>query len=562
MATRTITEGVSVVRRKRFSETYIGDWIMTTDHKKIGIMYIVTAFFFFLAGGVEALLVRTQLAVPNGKVLSPEIYNQVFTMHGTTMIFLFVMPMLAGLGNYVVPMMIGARDMAFPRMNAFGYWVLLLGGLFLTSSFLFGAAPNAGWFSYAPLTELTQDCGATAVVCTPGANMDFWALGILMLGISSISASLNFVVTILKLRAPGMTINRMPMFTWMTLVTAFLLLFALPSVTAATILLLLDRHLGTHFFQSGFGGDPLLWQHLFWSFGHPEVYILILPAFGIISEVLPVFSRKPLFGYTFVAWSGVAIGFLSFTVWAHHMFAVGLPLVAQAFFATSTTLIAIPTAVKIFNWVFTVYGGKISFKPPMLFALGFVAMFLIGGLNGIALAVVPVDYQVTDTYFVVAHLHYVLFGGTAFGVFAGIYYWFPKMTGKLLNERLGQVQFWLMLIGVNLTFFPMHILGLLGMPRRIYTYPDNLGWNDLNLLATIGAFTIAAAILVFLWNFVITLRSGQPAGTDPWDAFTLEWDTDSPPKPYNFPVLPIVRSRRPFYDKKNPETADWKTATH
>ena len=562
MATRTITEGVSVVRRKRFSETYVGDWIMTTDHKKIGIMYIVTAFFFFLAGGVEALLVRTQLAVPNGKVLSPEIYNQVFTMHGTTMIFLFVMPMLTGLGNYVVPMMIGARDMAFPRMNAFGFWVVLLGGLFLTSSFLFGAAPNAGWFSYAPLTELTQDCGATAVLCTPGANMDFWALGILMLGISSIAASLNFVVTILKLRAPGMTINRMPMFTWMTLVTAFLLLFALPSVTAAAILLLLDRHLGTHFFQSGFGGDPLLWQHLFWSFGHPEVYILILPAFGIISEVLPVFSRKPLFGYTFVAWSGVAIGFLSFTVWAHHMFAVGLPLVAQAFFATSTTLIAIPTAVKIFNWVFTVYGGKISFKPPMLFALGFVAMFLIGGLNGIALAVVPVDYQLTDTYFVVSHLHYVLFGGTAFGVFAGIYYWFPKMTGKLLNERLGQVQFWLMLIGVNLTFFPMHILGLLGMPRRIYTYPDNLGWNDLNLLATIGAFTIATAILVFLWNFVITLRSGQPAGTDPWDAFTLEWDTDSPPKPYNFPVLPIVRSRRPFYDKKNPETADWKTATH
>jgi len=562
MATRTITEGVSVVRRKRFSETYVGDWIMTTDHKKIGIMYIVTAFFFFLAGGVEALLVRTQLAVPNGKVLSPEIYNQVFTMHGTTMIFLFVMPMLTGLGNYVVPMMIGARDMAFPRMNAFGFWVVLLGGLFLTSSFLFGAAPNAGWFSYAPLTELTQDCGATAVLCTPGANMDFWALGILMLGISSIAASLNFVVTILKLRAPGMTINRMPMFTWMTLVTAFLLLFALPSVTAAAILLLLDRHLGTHFFQSGFGGDPLLWQHLFWSFGHPEVYILILPAFGIISEVLPVFSRKPLFGYTFVAWSGVAIGFLSFTVWAHHMFAVGLPLVAQAFFATSTTLIAIPTAVKIFNWVFTVYGGKISFKAPMLFALGFVAMFLIGGLNGIALAVVPVDYQLTDTYFVVSHLHYVLFGGTAFGVFAGIYYWFPKMTGKLLNERLGQVQFWLMLIGVNLTFFPMHILGLLGMPRRIYTYPDNLGWNDLNLLATIGAFTIAAAIMVFLWNFIITLRSGQPAGSDPWDAFTLEWDTDSPPKPYNFPVLPIVRSRRPFYDKKNPETADWKTATH
>src|SRR5215469_14877209 len=479
MATRTITEGVSVVRRRRFSETYIGDWIMTTDHKKIGIMYIVTAFFFFLAGGVEALLVRTQLAVPNGKVLSPEIYNQVFTMHGTTMIFLFVMPMLAGLGNYAVPMMIGARDMAFPRMNAFGYWVVLLGGLFLTSSFLFGAAPNAGWFSYAPLTELTQNCGATAVVCTPGANMDFWALGILMLGISSIAASLNFVVTILKLRAPGMTINRMPLFVWMTLITAFLLLFALPSVTAASILLLLDRHLGTHFFQAGMGGDPLLWQHLFWSFGHPEVYILILPAFGITSEILPVFSRKPIFGYTFVAWSGVAIGFLSFTVWAHHMFAVGLPVVAQAFFATSTTLIAIPTAVKIFNWLATIWGGKLNMKVPMYFALGFIGMFLIGGLNGVALAVVPFDYQVTDTYFVVSHIHYVLFGGSVFAIFGGIFYWFPKMTGKMLDERLGKIQFWLFLIGANLAFFPMHILGILGMPRR-YTYPDNMGWNELN----------------------------------------------------------------------------------
>jgi cytochrome c oxidase subunit I len=562
MASRTIAEGVVVARRKRFSETYIGQWIMTTDHKKIGIMYIVTGFFFFLVGGVEALLIRTQLAVPNGKVLTPQVYDQIFTMHGVTMIFLFVMPMLSGLGNYVVPLMIGARDMAFPRMNAFGYWVVLFGGLFLSSSFLFGAAPNAGWFAYAPLTELTRDCGTTAVVCTPGANMDFWALGILMLGISSIAASLNFVVTILKLRAPGMTINRMPLFVWMTLITAFLLLFALPSVTAASILLLLDRHLGTHFYQAGIGGDPLLWQHLFWSFGHPEVYILILPAFGIISEVLPVFSRKPIFGYTFIAWSGVAIGFLSFTVWAHHMFAVGLPLVAQAFFATSTVLIAIPTAVKIFNWIATVYGGKVSFKAPMLFALGFIAMFLIGGLNGAALAVVPFDYQVTDTYFVVSHLHYVLFGGTVFGVFAGIFYWFPKITGKLLNERLGQVQFWLMLIGVNLTFFPMHIMGLLGMPRRIYTYPGNLGWNELNLLATIGAFTIAAAILVFLRNLFTSLRSGQAAGTDPWDAYTLEWDTDSPPKPYNFLVIPTVRSRRPFYDKKNPETADWKTATH
>ena len=565
MATRTITEGVSVARRRRLSETYIGDWIMTTDHKKLGIMYIVTAFFFFLVGGVDALLIRTQLAQPDGKVLSPEVYNQIFTMHAVTMIFLFIMPMLTGLGNYIVPLMIGARDMAFPRLNAFGYWVVLFGGLFLTSSFLFGAAPNAGWFAYAPLTELsgpgTTSCG-NAVICTPGPNMDFWALGILMLGISSIAGSINFVVTILKLRAPGMTINRMPLFTWMTLITAFLLLFSLPSVTMASILLLLDRHLGTHFYVAGWGGDPLLWQHLFWSFGHPEVYILILPAFGIISEVLPVFARKPIFGYTFIAWSGVAIGFLSFTVWAHHMFAVGLPLVAQAFFATSTTLIAIPTAVKIFNWIGTVYGGKISFKAPMLFALGFIAMFLIGGLNGAALAIVPFDYQVTDTYFVVAHLHYVLFGGSVFGIFAGIYYWFPKITGKLLNERLAQIHFWLMLIGLNVTFFPMHILGLLGMPRRIYTYPGNLGWNELNLIATVGAFTIGISVLVFVWNFIVTLRGGQAASTDPWDAFTLEWDTDSPPKPYNFVEIPTVRSRRPFYDKKNPETADWKAMTH
>src|SRR6266566_1713409 len=562
MATRTVVEGVTLTRRKPFGETYIGEWIMTTDHKKIGVMYIVTAFFFFLLGGTEALLIRTQLAVPDGKVLTPEIYDQIFTMHGVTMIFLFVMPMLSGLGNYIVPLMIGARDMAFPRMNAFGYWVVLFGGLFLSISFLFGAAPNAGWFNYAPLNELTSDCGINAVICTPGMNTDFWALGILMLGISSIAASLNFVVTILKLRAPGMTINRMPLFTWMTLITAFLLLFALPSVTAASILLLLDRHLGTHFYQAGAGGDPLLWQHLFWSFGHPEVYILILPAFGIISEVLPVFSRKPIFGYTFIAWSGVAIGFLSFTVWAHHMFAVGLPLVAQAFFATSTTLIAIPTAVKIFNWLATITFGKISLKVPMLFALGFIAMFLIGGLDGLALAVVPFDYQVTDTYFVVSHLHYVLFGGTVFGVFAGVYYWFPKMSGKLLNERLGQIHFWLMLIGVNLTFFSMHILGLLGMPRRIYTYPANFGWDEINLLQTIGAYILGIAIMVFFVNLIVSLRNGKEAGDDPWDAFTLEWDTTSPPPHYNFPVVPTVRSRRPFYDKKNPDIADWKTATH
>ncbi len=561
MATRTIGESATtVVRRRTLGETYIGQWLTTTDHKMIGLMYIITGFLFFLVGGLEALLIRAELARPDGKLLSPDVYNQIFTMHGVTMIFLFVMPTLTGLGNYVVPLMIGARDMAFPRMNAFGFWTTLFAGVFLQSSFLFGSAPNAGWFNYTPLS--TAACGVHAVQCTAGMNDDFWLLGIMLLGVASIASGLNFVVTILKLRAPGMSINRMPLFSWMTLVTSFLLLFALPSLTAASILLLLDRRIGTHFYQYAFGGDPLLWQHLFWSFGHPEVYILILPAFGIISEVLPVFSRKPIFGYTFIAWSGVAIGFLSFTVWAHHMFAVGLPSIAQAFFATSTTLIAIPTAVKIFNWLATIFGGKISFKAPMIFALGFIAMFLIGGLNGAALAIVPFDYQITDSYFVVSHIHYVLFGGSVFAIFAGFYYWFPKITGKFLSERMAQIHFWLMLIGMNLAFFPMHLLGVLGMPRRVYTYPATSGWNELNLMATIGAFMIGLSIMVFLYNLIASLKNGRKAGTDPWDAYTLEWDTTSPPKKYNFLHIPVVRSRRPFYDKKNPEIADWKTVIH
>jgi cytochrome c oxidase subunit I len=563
MATRTVGENATTttigVRRKTFGETYVGNWFTTVDHKKIGLMYIITGFFFFVVGGMEALLIRTQLAQPNGKVLDPETYNQIFTMHGTTMIFLFVIPVLSGFGNYIVPLMIGARDMAFPRMNAFGYWVLLFGGIFLQASFLIHQAPNGGWFMYAPLSEVVA---GHAYQATPQMNADFWILGTTLLGVSSIAGSLNFVVTIFKLRAPGMSINRMPLFAWMILVMSFLLLFALPSLTVASFLLLLDRHLGTHFYQYGNGGDPLLWQHLFWSFGHPEVYILILPAFGMISEILPVFSRKPIFGYTFIAWSGVAIGFLSFTVWAHHMFAVGLPSVAQAFFATSTTLIAIPTAVKIFNWLATVYGGKVRLNVAMLFALGFIAMFLIGGLNGAALAVVPFDYQITDSYFVVAHIHYVLFGGTAMAVFAGIYYWFPKFSGKLLDERLGKWQFWLTFIGLNLTFFPMHLLGILGMPRRVYTYPANLGWNDLNLLASIGAFIIAISVIVFMVNIIKSLKLGQKSGDDPWDAYTLEWDTSSPPKPYNFLDIPVVRSRRPFYDKKYPEVADWKEVIH
>jgi cytochrome c oxidase subunit I len=560
MATRTIGDSATIaVRRKTFSETYVGEWVTTTDHKKIGLMYIIAGFFFFLVGGLEALLIRAELARPDGKILSPDVYNQIFTMHGVTMIFLFVMPTLTGFGNYVVPLMIGARDMAFPRMNSFGFWTTVFAAIFMQSSFVFGSAPNGGWFNYAPLSEVT--CGVHAVQCTVGMNDDFWLLGIMLLGIASIASGLNFVVTILKLRAPGMSINRMPLFTWMTLVTSFLLLFALPSLTAASVLLLLDRRIGTHFYQYAFGGDPLLWQHLFWSFGHPEVYILILPAFGIISEILPVFSRKPIFGYTFIAWSGVAIGFLSFTVWAHHMFAVGLPAIAQGFFAASTTLIAIPTAVKIFNWIATIYGGKISFKAPMIFALGFIAMFLIGGLNGAALAIVPFDYQITDTYFVVSHIHYVLFGGSVFAIFAGFFYWFPKVTGKFLGERLAQVQFWMMLVGMNLAFFPMHILGLLGMPRRIYTYPATSGWNELNLISTVGAFMLGLSVMVFLFNVIGTFKNGQKAGSDPWDAFTLEWDTTSPPKKYNFLTVPVVRSRRPFYDKKYPDIADWKTVS-
>ncbi len=558
-------QGVAVPERafspERLSASKIGVWLTTTDHKKIGIMYMLTGFFFFLVGGIEALLIRTQLAVPDNVVLNPDLYNQMFTMHGTTMIFLFVMPFFTGLGNYVVPLMIGARDMAFPRLNALGYWLVLFAGIFLSISFFAGGAPNAGWFSYAPLTEAVN-CGRPGALCSPGQNMDFWVLGIQLLGLSSIIGSLNFVVTILRLRAPGMTINRMPILAWMTLITSFLLLFALPSLTAASAILFFDRHLGTHFYQAAFGGDPLLWQHLFWSFGHPEVYVLILPAFGVTSEVLPVFSRKPLFGYTFVAWSGVAIGFLSFTVWAHHMFAVGLPVTAQSFFATTTTLIAIPTAVKIFNWLGTVYGGKLNMTVAMYFAVGFVAMFLIGGLNGAALAIVPFDYQVTDSYFVVSHIHYVLFGGAALAIFSAIFYWFPKWTGKFLNERLGKIQFWLLIVGLNLAFFPMHLLGLFGMPRRIYTYASNPAWDGLNLLSTIGAFTIAVGVLIFIVNFFMSIRGPATAGDDPWDAFTLEWMTTSPPQVYNFKQIPTVRSRRPFYDVKHPDNPDWKSAHH
>lgn len=526
----------------REGETGLVRWLTTVNHKDIGVLYLVTAFAFFVVGGIEALIIRLQLGTSNASIVSPDVYNQIFTMHGTTMIFLFVMPIMAGFANYFVPLLIGARDMAFPRLNAFSYWMFLVGGLVLYSSFLLGGAPNDGWFSYAPLTTGQF---------SPSHGMDFWVAGIMLTGVGSTAGALNFVVTILNMRAPGMSMTRMPLFVWQQLVVAFLILFALPSLTVAAILLFLQRNFGAPFYQAAAGGDPLLWQHLFWFFGHPEVYILIIPAFGIISEVLPVFSRKPIFGYTAVAYSGVAIGFLGFTVWAHHMFAVGMNPVADAIFSIDSMIIAVPTSIKIFNWIATLWGGKLNVKSPLLFAVGFISMFIIGGLSGVSLAVVPIDFQVTDTYYVVAHIHYVLFGGSVFAIFAAIYYWFPKITGKLLNDTIGKWQFWIMFVGFNLTFFPMHILGLLGMPRRIYTYGSGLGWDTWNLAETVGAFIIGVSILVFLYNFFQSVRNGEPAGDDPWDGHTLEWTVSSPPPAYNFATIPVVNSRRPFWDAKH-----------
>lgn len=518
-------------------------WLTTTNHKGIGLLYLLTALFFFGVAGLEALIMRLQLGTPNNTLLSPQVYNQIFTMHGTTMVFLVGMPVLVGFGNYIVPLMIGAWDMAFPRLNSLSFWLFLLGGLMMYSSFALGGAPDAGWFAYAPLTIKQY---------SPSHGMDFWALGILIMGIGSTVGSINFIVTILNLRAPGMTLFKMPLFVWQVLVTAFLILFAMPSLTVDAILLFMQRNFNAPFFLASQGGDPLLWQHLFWFFGHPEVYILILPAFGIISEVVPVFSRKPIFGYGAIVYSGIAIGFLGFTVWAHHMFAVGLSPVADAIFSMDSMIIAVPTSIKIFNWIATIWGGKLSYKTPFLFAVGFIAMFIIGGLSGISSAMVPMDFQITDTYYIVGHLHYVLFGGTVLAVFAGIYYWFPKITGRLLSEKLGKWQFWTIFLGLNLTFFPMHFLGLFGMPRRIYTYPSGQGWDTLNLLETIGAFVMLVSVTIFLWNMFSSLRRGKVAGNDPWDAQTLEWTISSPPPDDNFAVIPVVNSRRPLWDQKYP----------
>ncbi len=523
----------------------VWSWMTTVDHKRIGILYGVTAWFFFLLGGFEALLMRLQLAKPNGTVVGAEAYNQLFTMHGTTMIFLVVMPMSSAFFNYIMPLQIGARDVAFPRLNAFSYWSFLFGGLFIYSSAFLGGMPNGGWFGYAPNTSVTF---------SPGHHIDFWVMGLLILGIASTVSAVNFIVTMLNMRAPGMTLMRMPVFSWMTLVSSFLILFAMPVITIALFLLMFDRNFGANFFNPAAGGDPVLWQHLFWIFGHPEVYILILPAMGMVSEIIPVFSRKPLFGYPVIVFSGIAIGFMGWGVWVHHMFAVGLGPVAISAFSLSTMFIAVPTGVKIFNWLATMWKGSIKFSTAMLFAVGFVAMFTIGGLSGVTHAVSPHDRQQTDTYYVVAHFHYVLFGGALFGIMGGLYYWWPKVFGVMLNERLGKLHFWTWMLGFNLTFGPMHWLGLQGMPRRIYTYDDELGLDFLNMLSTVGAFVIAFSTLVFMYNVRYShKRKRVEASADPWDARTLEWSIPSPPPEYNFAEIPVVHNIDEHWHRKYTE---------
>ncbi len=537
MATSALEYGHATAAKR----SVLVEWLTTVDHKKIGIMYGASAFIFFLIGGLEALVIRTQLMRPDNHLVTPDFYNQLFTMHGTTMIFLAVMPISAMFFNFFVPLLIGARDVAFPRLNAMSLWIFILGGLFLNFSFLLGAAPNGGWFGYAPLSSRMY---------APGHNMDFWVIGLQILGVASLAAGVNFFTTILNMRARGMTLMRMPIFVWAVLVTQVLVLLSFPVITVALIYLMLDRTFGTSFFNLTANGDPMLWQHLFWVFGHPEVYILILPAFGIVSEILPVFARKPLFGYSAMVFSMAFIAFLGFGVWSHHMFATGMGPLADSFFSLATMLIAIPTGVKIFNWIGTLWGGSLQFKTPLYFALGFIAMFIMGGLSGVIHAVAPADLQQTDSYFVVAHFHYVLFGGSIFSLTAGAYYWWPKMFGKLLDEGLGKAHFWVMLAGFNLTFFPMHFVGLLGMPRRIYSYPAGLGFDTLNLLSTVGAFLLGSSFLIFSYNIIKTWRSGAQAPADPWNGATLEWSIPSPPQEWNFAVEPIVTEKDPLWGLK------------
>tara|TARA_Y100000590_G_scaffold94964_1_gene107621 strand:- start:1334 stop:3280 length:1947 start_codon:yes stop_codon:yes gene_type:complete len=519
----------------------IAGWLVTVDHKRIGILYGVTAFIFFMVGGLEALVMRWQLARPEMTAVTPEVYNQMFTMHGTTMIFLAIMPLGAAFFNFIIPLQIGARDVAFPRLNAFSYWTFLAGGIFLNSSWFLGGAPNAGWFGYAPQTTKLFNLGY---------GIDFWIMGLQILGIASLAAAFNFIVTIVNLRAPGMSLMKMPVFTWMTLLTSILLVLAFPVITVALILLLMDRSYGTLFFTTSAGGDPILWQHLFWVFGHPEVYILILPAMGIVSEVLPTFSKKPLFGYPVVILSGIIIAFLGWAVWSHHMFTVGLGPIANAAFTITTMAIAIPTGVKIFNWIGTMWKGSLVLNSAMLFSIGFILMFIIGGLSGVMHSSASSDAQQQDTYFIVAHIHYVLFGGSIFAIFSGIYYWFPKMTGKLLSETIGKIHFALTFAGFNLAFFPMHFLGLDGMPRRVYSYESAMGWDLWNFVSTLGAFMIGVSILVFLHNVAKSMRKPNDAGNDPWNGRTLEWSISSPPPVYNFAHIPQVKTLDDWWNTK------------
>jgi cytochrome c oxidase subunit 1 len=532
------------------------DWVVTVDHKKLGIMYILYALFFFVVAGIEAIIMRIQLIVPHNHFVSPQVFNRMMTMHGTTMIFFMVMPILFGFGTYLIPLMIGARDMAFPRLNAFSFWMTAFGGLLLYFSFiggngLYGAgtAPDVGWWAYAPLT---------ARAFSPGHSTDFWTLALLASGVGSIGTGVNFIATILCMRCPGMTLGKMPLLAWLNLVVGGMVLFCISPLTAAQIMLLIDRYLGGHFFDTQAGGSAVLWMHFFWIFGHPEVYILVVPAFAFVSEIVPVFSRKPIFGYPIMVAATIAIGFISFSVWAHHMFTVGMSSYGNSFFVFTTVAIAVPTGIKIFNWLGTMWGGKILLRVPMLFCIGFLFQFLIAGLTGIMLGTAPFNWQLSGSYFVVAHFHYVIVGGIVFALFGAFYYWYPKMSGRMYNETLGKLHFWLFIIGFHLTFDFMHIPGILGMPRRIYTYEPGRGWEIWNLIVTIGAFFQAAGVLVFVVNLLWSLRKGEPAGNDPWDAWTLEWSTSSPPPDYDFAATPVVRSRRPLWDLKHPEDPDWK----
>jgi cytochrome c oxidase subunit 1 len=535
---------------------WLHGWIATVDHKRLGIMYIIYALVFLIIGGIEATIMRIQLIVPHNHFVSPQVFNRMFTMHGTTMIFFVAMPILFGFANYLLPLMLGARDMAFPRLNAFSFWMTAFGGILLYFSLLganglYGAgnAPDAGWFAYAPLTSQTF---------SRGHSTDFWTLAVLVSGIGSIGTAINMMTTILCLRCPGMTLGKMPLFAWLNLVMSVLVLMAVSPLTAAQIMLSIDRYLGGHFFDTQAGGSAVLWMHFFWIFGHPEVYVLVIPAFAFVSEVIPVFSRKAIFGYPVMVAASLAIAFVSMSVWAHHMFTVGMSSNATTFFVLSTMAIAVPTGIKIFNWLATMWGGKIHFTTSMLFSVGFLFQFLIAGLTGVMLSSAPFNWQLANSYFVVAHFHYVIVGGILFAIFSAFYYWFPKMSGKMCDEALGKLHFVLFVIGFHLTFDFMHVPGLLGMPRRIYTYEPGRGWDIWNLLVTIGVAFQAAGILVFAGNLVWSYFKGKSAGSDPWDAWTLEWSTTSPPPAYNFASIPTVRSRRPVWDLKHPEDPDWR----